>query len=62
MLQTFTDGYAISDGQRSIMLYHVDNLNHADDMLIAYLPQEKILINADHEPSTILGPTDRGSS
>jgi len=47
MLQTFTDNYAISDGQRSIMLYHVDNLNHSDDMLVAYLPQEKILINAD---------------
>jgi hypothetical protein len=47
MLQTFTDAYSISDGQRSIMLYHVDNLNHSDDMLVAYLPQEKILINAD---------------
>jgi glyoxylase-like metal-dependent hydrolase (beta-lactamase superfamily II) len=47
MLQTFTDQYQISDGQRSIMLYHVDNLNHANDMLVAYLPQDKILINAD---------------
>src|SRR5258708_7029155 len=47
MLQTFTDQYQISDGQRSIMLYHVDNLNHANDMLIAYLPQDKILINGD---------------
>src|SRR5215831_17845770 len=47
MLQTFTDQYAISDGQRSIMLYHVENLNHANDMLVAYLPQDKILINAD---------------
>jgi glyoxylase-like metal-dependent hydrolase (beta-lactamase superfamily II) len=47
MLQTFTDEYSISDGQRSIILHHVDNLNHSDDMLIAYLPQEKIVINAD---------------
>jgi glyoxylase-like metal-dependent hydrolase (beta-lactamase superfamily II) len=47
MLQTFTDQYSISDGDRSILLYHVENLNHADDMLIAYLPREKMLINAD---------------
>ena len=47
MLQTFTDEYTISDGQRRIVLYHVDNLNHAEDMLVAYLPQDKILINGD---------------
>jgi hypothetical protein len=28
-------------------LYHVDGLNHSDNMLIAYLPKEKILVNAD---------------
>jgi glyoxylase-like metal-dependent hydrolase (beta-lactamase superfamily II) len=47
MLQTFTDEYTISDGQRSLVLYHVENLNHDDDMLVAYLPQDKILVNAD---------------
>jgi hypothetical protein len=26
---------------------HVDGLNHSDNMLVAYLPKEKILINAD---------------
>jgi glyoxylase-like metal-dependent hydrolase (beta-lactamase superfamily II) len=46
-LQTFTDRYTITDGQRSIFLYHVEGLNHDDDMLVAYLPQDKILINAD---------------
>ena len=56
MLQTFTDQYAISDGQRSIMLYHVDT-NHAEDMLIAYLPQEKIVINAD-----LYGPPPAGAT
>jgi hypothetical protein len=25
----------------------VDGLNHSDNMLIAYLPKEKILVNAD---------------
>ena len=56
MLQTFTDQYAISDGQRSIMLYHVDT-NHAEDMLIAYLPQEKVVINAD-----LYGPPPAGAT
>jgi hypothetical protein len=36
-LQTFTDGYTIGD----------QGLNHASDMLVAYLPQSKILVNAD---------------
>ena len=46
-LQTFTDGYTIGDGTRTIELYHVQGLNHASDMLVAYLPQSKILVNAD---------------
>jgi hypothetical protein len=39
------------------MLYHVDNLNHAEDMLVAYLPQDKILINAD-----LYGPPPAGGT
>jgi hypothetical protein len=35
------------DGNETIELYHVDGLNHSDNMLVAYLPKEKILINAD---------------
>jgi glyoxylase-like metal-dependent hydrolase (beta-lactamase superfamily II) len=46
-LQTFTDHYTIGDETRVIELYHVDGLNHATDMLVAYLPQSKILVNAD---------------
>jgi glyoxylase-like metal-dependent hydrolase (beta-lactamase superfamily II) len=46
-LQTFADRYSIADGTQTIELYHVDGLNHADDMLVAYLPQSKILVNAD---------------
>jgi glyoxylase-like metal-dependent hydrolase (beta-lactamase superfamily II) len=46
-LQTFTDHYSIGDGTQTIELYHVDGLNHAADMLIAYLPKSKILVNAD---------------
>ena len=47
MLQTFTDQYTISDGNQTIELYHVDGLNHSDNMLIAYLPKQKIVISAD---------------
>jgi glyoxylase-like metal-dependent hydrolase (beta-lactamase superfamily II) len=46
-LQTFSDRYTIADGTQTIELYHVDGLNHAADMLVAYLPQSKILVNAD---------------
>jgi glyoxylase-like metal-dependent hydrolase (beta-lactamase superfamily II) len=56
MLQTFTDQYAITDGQRSIMLYHIDT-NHAEDMLIAYIPHEKIVINGD-----LYGPPAAGAT
>jgi glyoxylase-like metal-dependent hydrolase (beta-lactamase superfamily II) len=46
-VQGFTDQYTISDGNETIQLYHVDGLNHSDNMLVAYLPKEKILVNAD---------------
>jgi glyoxylase-like metal-dependent hydrolase (beta-lactamase superfamily II) len=46
-VQTFTDHYTITDGNQTIELHHVDGLNHSDNMLVAYLPKEKILINAD---------------
>ena len=39
--------YVLSDGDKSIELYAVTGLNHTSDMLIAYLPKEKILVNAD---------------
>ena len=37
----------LKDDTRSLMLYHVDKLEHSDSMLIAYLPKEKILFSAD---------------
>jgi hypothetical protein len=39
--------YVISDGVRTIDLYPVQGLNHAANMLMVYLPKEKILVNAD---------------
>ena len=37
----------LKDETRTLMLYHVDKLEHSDAMLIAYLPKEKILFTAD---------------
>lgn len=53
------DRYAITDGERILQIFHVQDMayeledqsyaqgNHSADMLMAYLPKEKILINAD---------------
>jgi glyoxylase-like metal-dependent hydrolase (beta-lactamase superfamily II) len=46
-LETFTERHAISDGQQTLISYHVEGFNHAGDMAIVYLPAAKILINAD---------------
>nr|TFG54330.1 MAG: MBL fold metallo-hydrolase [Hyphomicrobiales bacterium] len=46
-LETVKDRYSISDGTRTILIFNVQDLAHAGDMLITYLPQEQILINAD---------------
>ena len=56
-LQTFTDRYMISDGNETIELYHVEGLNHSDNMAIVYLPKEKIVINAE-----LYGPPAAGGN
>ena len=49
-----TGNYVFSDGSRNMHLYYVQPLRHADGMLMAYLPKERMLIEADlfdtHEP------------
>jgi glyoxylase-like metal-dependent hydrolase (beta-lactamase superfamily II) len=49
-LETYRERHAISDGDQSIISYHVDGFNHAGDMAIVYLPKAKLLINADMGP------------
>jgi glyoxylase-like metal-dependent hydrolase (beta-lactamase superfamily II) len=53
------DKYALTDGERVLEIFHVQDMayeledpsyaqgNHSADMLMVYLPKEKILINAD---------------
>lgn len=46
-IQTLNTKYTVSDGVRTMDIHPVQGLNHSANMLIVYLPTEKILINAD---------------
>ncbi len=37
----------ISDGTRTMQIHYVNPLDHVEGMLVAYLPKEKLLIEAD---------------
>ena len=58
-IETFTDRHAISDGQRTIQIFHVQGLNHNQNMAIVYLPQERIVINADLWSPPAMGAAPR---
>ena len=60
-LETYRDRYAISDGDQSVISYHVEGFNHAGDMAIVYLPKSKILINADMGPPAAGTPVENVS-
>ena len=45
-----------TDGDRTIELYDIGPTPHAEHLLIAYLPQEKIIFEADHFPQPRTGP------
>jgi len=45
--EAIRENYVLSDGARNLNIYYVSPLQHADGMLMAYLPKEKILIEAD---------------
>ena len=47
VLEPVNQKYVLSDGTRMLDLYPVQGLGHAATMLVAYLPKEKILVNAD---------------
>ena len=42
-----TENYVLSDGTRNLNLYYVQPLQHAEGMLMAYLPSEKMVIESD---------------
>ena len=41
------DTLALKDETRALELFHVDDLQHTDSMLVALLPKERILFTAD---------------
>ena len=45
--ETLGESYTLSDGERTMEIHAVRNLNHVENMVIAYLPGEKLLVNAD---------------
>ena len=46
-IQTLNTKYTLSDGVRTVDIHPVQGLNHNSNMLLVYLPTERILINAD---------------
>ena len=42
-----SDTKVLKDDTRVVELHHIQGLAHADGMLIAYLPKEKIVVQAD---------------
>ena len=48
--------YELSDGDRTLQLYRVGDNPHCDAMLVAYLPRERILVQADMYIPGIGGP------
>jgi hypothetical protein len=55
-LETFAERHAISDGTQTLISYHVQDLNHAGDMAIVYLPGPKLLVSADMGPPAVGTP------
>jgi glyoxylase-like metal-dependent hydrolase (beta-lactamase superfamily II) len=46
-METVRENYVIADDTRTLRIYYVHPLQHAEGMLMAYLPKERMLIEAD---------------
>jgi glyoxylase-like metal-dependent hydrolase (beta-lactamase superfamily II) len=47
IMETVAENYVVSDGKRNLHISYVQPLAHVEGMLMAYLPTEKIVIEAD---------------
>jgi glyoxylase-like metal-dependent hydrolase (beta-lactamase superfamily II) len=54
-VQTVTDKLVLSDGNQTLELHAMPN-THVEGMLVAYLPKEKLLYNADLFGPPLVGP------
>lgn len=52
------DDFVLKDSTRELRLHHVDDLEHSEGMLIAYLPAERLLFTADFDPPLKGQPVD----
>jgi glyoxylase-like metal-dependent hydrolase (beta-lactamase superfamily II) len=46
-IESVNDKYVISDGSRTLDIYATQGVDHERSMLLAFLPTERVLINAD---------------
>jgi len=46
-LETFTDKQVFTDGEHTVELYNIGPTPHVDEMIIAYLPKEKMAFVTD---------------
>jgi glyoxylase-like metal-dependent hydrolase (beta-lactamase superfamily II) len=46
-IETMTEKKVLTDGSHVIELYHMTNIGHHDGLIMAYLPKEKVLVEAD---------------
>jgi len=53
--ETVRENYSLNNGERSMHMSYVHPLTHVEGMLIAYLPTERILIEADLFDSSSAG-------
>src|SRR5262249_22819250 len=47
VIETMTDKKILTDGNHVIELYHMTGIGHHDGLIMAYLPKEKVLVEAD---------------
>jgi glyoxylase-like metal-dependent hydrolase (beta-lactamase superfamily II) len=47
VIETIADKRMLTDGTQTLELYRLQGTNHADTMMIGYLPKAKVLIEAD---------------
>jgi glyoxylase-like metal-dependent hydrolase (beta-lactamase superfamily II) len=57
-IETMTDRKVLTDGNHVIELHRLQGSNHNDGLIVAYLPKEKILVEADafNPPAQINAP------
>jgi len=57
VIEAVTEKRVLTDGAQTLELYHLQGTNHADTMLIGYLPKAKVLIEADvYNPAPLNAP------